>query len=60
MEKPHFIYDPGHWQRRAEEAREVADSLKDPEARKSMLKIANEYERLAQRARERAAKGAPR
>jgi hypothetical protein len=51
---PHIINDPEHWRRRAGEARNVADSLDDPEARRTMLKIAGEYEHLAERARERA------
>jgi hypothetical protein len=59
MDQPDIIYDASHWLSRAQQAREVADSLEDPEAKRSMLKIASEYERLAERARERAAKGAP-
>ena len=54
MENPHFIYDPAHWRSRAQEARAVADSLDDLEAKRSMLNIADEYEHLAERAAERA------
>jgi hypothetical protein len=54
MESPHIIYDPEHWRSRAKDARRIADSLDDPGARRSMLKIAEEYERLAERAAERA------
>ena len=52
MTKP-FIHDPEHWRQRAEEARAVADQIADPEARQMMLKIADDYERLAKRAEER-------
>ena len=34
----------------------TADSLNDPEAKRSMLKIADEYDLLAQRAGERSGK----
>jgi len=47
MESPHLIYDPEHWRSRAEQARVVADSLKDPESKRSMLNIAEEYDLLA-------------
>jgi hypothetical protein len=50
MEDPHIIYDPQHWRTRALEARAIADGLADGDARRSMLKIAEEYERLAERA----------
>jgi len=43
----HF-YDPKLWRHRAEEARNVADSLDDPDRKRTMLKIAEEYERLAE------------
>jgi hypothetical protein len=47
------INDPKHWRGRAEEARAVADELIDPEARRMMLRIADDYEELASRAEER-------
>jgi hypothetical protein len=56
MDTSHFIYDPEHWRQRAKEARAIAGSLNDPEAKRSMLKIADEYDLLAQRAEERSAK----
>jgi hypothetical protein len=59
MESPHLIYDPEHWRSRAEQARVVADSLKDPESKRSMLNIAEEYDLLAKRAEERSAKQPP-
>ena len=47
MNKPSLADDPAHWQRRAEEARRVADQLDDPIAKKTMRDIALSYERLA-------------
>jgi hypothetical protein len=40
---------------RAKEARALAERIDDPEAKRTMLKNADDYERLAQRAQERAA-----
>jgi hypothetical protein len=40
-----------HWHLRAEEARRLADGLKDPEARVTKYEMADKYERLAARAR---------
>jgi hypothetical protein len=42
-----ILDDPKHWQERAEEARSIADQLKDPESRRMMLRIADDYDRLA-------------
>ena len=47
MIKPSLANDPAHWQRRAEEARRLADQLDDPIAKKAMHDIALYYERLA-------------
>ena len=49
-----FINDPEHWRQRAEEMRTLADGISDEEARATMLKIAEDYERLAKRAEQRA------
>jgi hypothetical protein len=49
------INDPKHWLDRAKEARALAEQIDDPEAKRTMLKNADDYERLAQRAGERAA-----
>jgi hypothetical protein len=49
------INDPKHWLDRAKEARALAEQMDDPEAKRTMLKNADDYERLAQRAEERAA-----
>ena len=42
--------DAKHWRERAEEARAVAGSMKDLVARETMLKIAEDYDKLAKRA----------
>jgi hypothetical protein len=49
------INDPKHWLDRAKEARALAERMDDPEAKRTMLKNADDYERLAQRAEARAA-----
>ena len=49
-----YINDPKHWRYRAEEARAMAESMTDPEAKQSMLDVAADYERLAKRAEDRA------
>jgi len=51
----HPINDPENWLNRAKEARALAERIDDPEAKRTMLKNADEYERLAHRAKERAA-----
>jgi hypothetical protein len=54
---PSFILDdPEHWRSRAEEARSVAEQLSDPESKRTMLRIASDYERLAEHAELRARK----
>ena len=45
-----LLKDPKHWRERAEEARRLAGQLTDPDAQKTMLGIAGNYERLAARA----------
>jgi hypothetical protein len=51
---PHYFNDPNHWLKRAAEARAMADHLNDLEAKAAMLRIAEDYERLAERAKARA------
>jgi len=47
------INDPKHWRHRAEEARAMAESLTDPEAKQLMLNVPADYEKLAKRAEDR-------
>jgi hypothetical protein len=50
------INDPEHWRARAKQARILAEAINDPTSKEMMLGIANDYERLAERAEERAKK----
>jgi hypothetical protein len=50
---PTLLNNPAHWQLRADETRLLADHLIDPEAKATIFKIADEYDRLALRALER-------
>jgi hypothetical protein len=47
---PALLNNPAHWHLRAEEARLLADKLIDPVAKATILKMAEEYEKLAARA----------
>ena len=50
-----LLNDPEHWRARAEESRNLANQMKDSESKDAMLRIAEDYERLAKRAERRAA-----
>jgi hypothetical protein len=50
----HMFDDPEHWRQRAEEARVLAEQMSDAASREKMLGIAKDYERLAERAEQRA------
>ena len=50
-----FRYDPKHWRDRAEEMRRLAGDAKNEGARQMMLRIAEDYEKLASKT----AKAAP-
>lgn len=50
---PSLLSNAKHWLQRAQETRRLAESISDPEAKQTLLKIAEEYERLAQRAASR-------
>jgi hypothetical protein len=43
-----LLNDPEHWRTRAEEARILAKEMNDSESRDAMLRIAEDYEHLAQ------------
>jgi hypothetical protein len=46
-------FDPKHWCDRAREMRSIAVKLNDPQARAKMLRVAADYDRIAQTAIER-------
>jgi hypothetical protein len=45
--------DPEHWWKRAEATRTAAENMFDRDSKDRMLRIAKEYEKLAERAEER-------
>ena len=45
-----FLNDPQRWRDRADEMRSLASETNDQESRRIMLRLANDYELLAQRA----------
>jgi len=53
MNNPGIIDDPKHWRQRAIEARALADGLSDEISRRMMLQIADDYDKLAERAEQR-------
>ena len=48
-----FVNDRDYWRDRAKEKRTLAERMKDQLAKEKMLRIARDYEELAQRAEER-------
>ena len=57
---PGNIHDPQHWLNRAEEIRTAAAGIKGPGTKALMLLIAQDYDKLAKRAAERASATTPR
>jgi len=54
MSSASHIKNPEHWRARAEEMRAIAEEMHDPEIKARMLGIDADYDKLAQRAEERA------
>ena len=53
------LNDARHWRDRAAEMRVLSCDMKDFDARTLMLKLANDYDKLADRAEDRAAHDVP-
>jgi hypothetical protein len=49
-----LIEDPEHWRQRADEARSLANDMKDEISKQMMLQVADDYEHRAKRAQQRA------
>jgi hypothetical protein len=54
MSSFHYINDPQHWRDRAAEMRALADRMTDSETKAIMWDLAEDYEKLAVRAEQRA------
>jgi hypothetical protein len=50
---PSLYGTPEHWTIRAKEAREMAEHMLDPAAKRAMIAIAENYEKIAMRAEAR-------
>jgi hypothetical protein len=50
-----LLDDPKHWRDRAVEARAMAEDMKDPQSKQTMLNIAADCDGLAKRAEQREA-----
>jgi hypothetical protein len=48
-----LVCNPDYWRDRAKEKRRLAEEMKDQLSKEKILRIARDYERLAQRAEER-------
>jgi hypothetical protein len=53
-----LLNDPQHWRERAREARAIAQETDNPMVRRSMAQIAEEYDRVAEKAERRVLDGA--
>jgi len=47
---PQDIYDPRHWRNSAEEMRVLAEAVKDTETRRIMSRLADGWDKMADRA----------
>jgi hypothetical protein len=45
--------DPKHWRERGEQLLTLAEGVNDPDAKERLLKLVDDYEKLASRAQER-------
>jgi hypothetical protein len=52
--------DPGHWRKRGAEMRTIADGMAHSDTRAILLGLAEDYDKLAERAEIRAIGGDPR
>jgi hypothetical protein len=53
--QPSPIEGPKHWRQRAQEARALAEQMHDTLCKDMMLRVANDYERIAKEIEEREA-----
>jgi hypothetical protein len=59
MPRPDPINDPQHWRDRAGEMRALADCMSKPETTAIMAKLAEDYDKLADRAEGRGSRKQP-
>lgn len=59
MPNANYINDPKHWRERTEQMRRAAADTRSDTVRETMLRIAADYDRLAERAMARATGRAP-
>lgn len=56
---PTALRTPKYWRERAAEARKLAESMSEPDSRRALLNVAENYEKIANRIKVRKAGGAP-
>ena len=54
---PNSVNDPAHWAERARQMRELAWQTADETAKRDMLRVAADYDKLADRAARRSGSG---